>query len=174
MKFSVKDFFSKCQHIRRKLRICLHLLKQSLMENVFCAVQCVGEKLFTSEKSCLFYSILTLTKLKYFMSYTIKSHCQQGDVLRVEQDIVSKEFLERFWLHLYKTLFKRWIFDDSDEIEVRFLFYRSFSIFSNACGGLCAQAFYSWVKKWLKIKSHLFNTRNNIETMLATTPKIYC
>ena len=36
-KFSIKDFFSKCDQIRRKLRIRLHLLKKSLMENfIFC------------------------------------------------------------------------------------------------------------------------------------------
>ena len=40
MKFSIKDFFSKCDLIRRKLRIWLHLLKKSLMENfIFCAVK---------------------------------------------------------------------------------------------------------------------------------------
>ena len=39
MKFSVKDFFSKCDQILRKLRIWPHLLKKSLMENsIFCAV----------------------------------------------------------------------------------------------------------------------------------------
>ena len=39
MKFSIKDFFSKCDQIRRKLRIWSHLLKKSLMENFFfCAV----------------------------------------------------------------------------------------------------------------------------------------
>ena len=39
MKFSTKDFFSKCDQIRRKLRIWLHLLKKSLMENfLFCVV----------------------------------------------------------------------------------------------------------------------------------------
>ena len=39
MKFSIKDFFSKCDQIRRKLRIWPHLLKKSFMENVFfCAV----------------------------------------------------------------------------------------------------------------------------------------
>ena len=32
MKFSIKDIFSKCDQIRRKLRILLHLLKKSLME----------------------------------------------------------------------------------------------------------------------------------------------
>ena len=39
MKFSIKDFFSKCNQIRRKLRIWSHSLKKSLMENfTFCAV----------------------------------------------------------------------------------------------------------------------------------------
>ena len=33
MKFSSKDFFSKCDQIRSFLRIGSHLLKQSLMEN---------------------------------------------------------------------------------------------------------------------------------------------
>ena len=34
MEFSIKDFFSKCDQIRRK-----HLLKKSLMKNsIFCAV----------------------------------------------------------------------------------------------------------------------------------------
>ena len=44
MKFSIKDFSSKCDQIRRKLRICLriwsHLLEKSLMENfIFSAVR---------------------------------------------------------------------------------------------------------------------------------------
>ena len=39
MKFSIKDFLSKCDQIRRKLRICLHLLRKSLMKNfIFRAV----------------------------------------------------------------------------------------------------------------------------------------
>ena len=39
MKFSIKDFFSKCDQNRRKLRIWSHLLKKSVMENfIFCAV----------------------------------------------------------------------------------------------------------------------------------------
>ena len=42
MKFSIKDFFSKCDQIHRKLRICSHLLKKSLMENfIFCAVKAI-------------------------------------------------------------------------------------------------------------------------------------
>ena len=40
MKFPIKDFFSKCDQIRRKLQIWWHLLRKSLMENfVFWAVK---------------------------------------------------------------------------------------------------------------------------------------
>ena len=39
MKFSIKDFFSKCDQIRSFMRIWSHLLKESLMENlIFCVV----------------------------------------------------------------------------------------------------------------------------------------
>ena len=39
MKFFIKDFFSKSDRIRGKLRIWSHLLKKSLMENfIFCVV----------------------------------------------------------------------------------------------------------------------------------------
>ena len=39
MKFSIKDFFSKCGQIRRKMRIWSHLLKKSLTKNfIFWAV----------------------------------------------------------------------------------------------------------------------------------------
>ena len=40
MKFSIRDFFSKYDQIRRKGRIWSHLLKKFLMENFyFCVVQ---------------------------------------------------------------------------------------------------------------------------------------
>ena len=55
MMFSIKDFFSKYEQIRRKLRIWSHLLKKSLMENIiFCAV------LSAMHESVLFLEILTL------------------------------------------------------------------------------------------------------------------
>ena len=38
IKFSIKDFFSKCNQMRRKLQIWSHLLKKSLMENLFFCV----------------------------------------------------------------------------------------------------------------------------------------
>ena len=38
-KFYIKSFFSKCDQICRKMRICSHLLKKSLTENFnFCAM----------------------------------------------------------------------------------------------------------------------------------------
>ena len=39
IKFTIKDFFSKCDQIRRKLRIWSHLLKKPSLENfIFCAI----------------------------------------------------------------------------------------------------------------------------------------
>ena len=41
-KFSIKDFFSKCDQIHRKLRVWSHLQIKSLMENfMFCAVKTI-------------------------------------------------------------------------------------------------------------------------------------
>ena len=51
MKFFITDLLSKCDQIRRKLQIWLHLLKKSVMENfIFCGVywasliQCIRTK----------------------------------------------------------------------------------------------------------------------------------
>ena len=60
MKFSIKDFFSKCDQIRRKLQIWSHLLKKSLMENfIFCVVMistiinvCLVTKEFKNHEYC--------------------------------------------------------------------------------------------------------------------------
>ena len=41
-KFSIKDFSSKCDQIRKKLQIWLHLLKKFLMENFSFCAQCKG------------------------------------------------------------------------------------------------------------------------------------
>ena len=39
MKFSIKDFFSKCYQFRNFLQIWSHVLKKPLMENfIFCKV----------------------------------------------------------------------------------------------------------------------------------------
>ena len=52
MKFSIKDFFSKCDQIRSFLRIWLHLLKKSLMETssfVQCIISISSEKVRTTQ-----------------------------------------------------------------------------------------------------------------------------
>ena len=55
IKLSIKDFFSKCDQIRRFLRIWSHLLKKSLMENfIFCTV--ILE--YTDQKKPVFGHIL--------------------------------------------------------------------------------------------------------------------
>ena len=53
IKFSIQDFFSKCDQIRSFLRIWLHLLKKSLIENfVFlCAVNINLVVLFAKKDS---------------------------------------------------------------------------------------------------------------------------
>ena len=52
MKFSSKDFFSKCDQIRGKLRIWSHLLRKSLMENfIFCVL---SNLMFTRRKKGFF------------------------------------------------------------------------------------------------------------------------
>ena len=59
MKFSIKDFFSKCDQIRRKLQIWSHLPKKSLMENfIFCAVQ----PFFAATEFCKCASVLNISQ----------------------------------------------------------------------------------------------------------------
>ena len=55
VKFSLKDFFSKCDQIRSFLRIRSHLLKKSLMENFifFCSEK--GNFTFSSFGGCIYY-----------------------------------------------------------------------------------------------------------------------
>ena len=62
MKFSIKDFFSKCDQIRRKLRIWSHLLKKSLMKNfIFCVViEQLHDLLKTEKFRSVFSSLLLL------------------------------------------------------------------------------------------------------------------
>ena len=61
IKFSVKDFFSKCDQICRKLRIWSHLLKKSLLKNfIFCDVIISNISLFMSYDFKLNLNILTL------------------------------------------------------------------------------------------------------------------
>ena len=54
IKFYIHDFFSKCDQIRRKLRILSHLLRKSLMENfIFCAVTTIYVNLALRQRQVL-------------------------------------------------------------------------------------------------------------------------
>ena len=81
MKFSIKDFFSKCNQIRRKLRIWSHLLKKSLMGNfVFCAVLVIGRSLFEVQQlkedipsmTDIFFDTPTLMLLQFLRISALK------------------------------------------------------------------------------------------------------
>ena len=37
-----------------------------------------------------------------------------GEYLSMEQEIKSKDFLDRLGIDVHKTLIKRWVFDNSD------------------------------------------------------------
>ena len=59
MKFSVKDFFSKCDQIRSFLPIWSHLLKKSLIKNfIFCVVH------------GLFVLKMEISKMKYMTTFS--------------------------------------------------------------------------------------------------------
>ena len=73
MKFSIKDFFSKCDQIHRKLRIWLHLLKKSLMENfIFCAVSCDHRKNVKKENRSRLLHEIKSTLRHFFNSFILK------------------------------------------------------------------------------------------------------
>ena len=89
MKFSFKDFCSKCERIRSFLRTWSHLLKKSLMKNLtFCAVhrklwkfqKCFGKYLRRVRASSIFafqsnftYNSKTNDFIKFFMILWILS-----------------------------------------------------------------------------------------------------
>ena len=65
MRFSIMDFFSKCDQISRKLWIWSHLLKKSLMENfIFCAVNIWRVLRLLEESNCSHYFF----KISFFFS----------------------------------------------------------------------------------------------------------
>ena len=71
MKFSIMDFFSKCDQVCSFLWIWSHFLKKSLMENfIFCAVSVIGhdEKfhVFSDTVYITIFRICPLTSLHQF------------------------------------------------------------------------------------------------------------
>ena len=89
MKFSINDFFSKCDEIHTKLRIWSHLLKKSLMENfIFCAVP--AHNIFACpNRDYSYYSLFTIFLVMYmklefefgilFLIKVLSQRCHQLD-----------------------------------------------------------------------------------------------
>ena len=88
-KFPIKEFFSKCDQVRRKLRIWSHLLKKYLMENfIFCTV-----------------IALHASRLLYwpFWSNRPEMLCKKG-VLKNSAKVTGKHLRQNFSEHLlYRT-----------------------------------------------------------------------
>ena len=85
MKFPIKDFFSNCDQIRRKLPIWSHYLKKSLMENfTFRAVSGKISKLPKLEYSILNYltksisSSISLSLFLHLISFFLINRYSQG------------------------------------------------------------------------------------------------
>ena len=77
MNCSVKNLFSKCEHISIKLRIYLHLLKKYLTENyIFCVANIIG---FTTE-SCKFLFKSNFQFLVYFTSINTVSSVSSSEI----------------------------------------------------------------------------------------------
>ena len=74
MKFSIKDFFSKCDQICSFLRIWSHLPKKSLMEHfIFCAVDLFREQLESALPQHDFNNLEHDTFIKIFLTQTYSS-----------------------------------------------------------------------------------------------------
>ena len=99
MKFSIKDFFSKCDQISSFLRIWSHLLKKFLMENfIFCVVrQTITSVAFTR-------NFLTWQHLRRNYNFLFSSYFWLGYVIMVNFSCKHKShFFEIFyyiWAHL--------------------------------------------------------------------------
>ena len=92
MKFSITDFSSKCDQIRRKLRIWSHLLKKSIMENFpFCAVSVLSDKVF-------FKSSVTGSSSKY----AVRDSSPESSVLFFHHAV--------FFVSCYDFLYQKQIF----------------------------------------------------------------
>ena len=115
MKFSIKDFFSKCDQIRWKLRIWSHLLKKSSMENfIFCAVLCscspsrfhnLGNRGLQSLNKV---QLLKISE-KFYAEWTVKEAFQRSNRKEQEQRVHKERFI---------TLWLRFFFSKSSFIDV--------------------------------------------------------
>ena len=82
MKFSITDFFSKCDQIRRKLQIWSHLLKKSVMENFI----------------FLHWNLPVFSKKLYFTKFQLDKYMQPPTGLGKSWNVLGfLDFFEKCW-----------------------------------------------------------------------------
>ena len=85
MKFSIKDFFSKCEEIRRKLRIWSQLQKKSLMENfIFCIGCPAAYSYLNSNLLAIFQQFYTSHHTAFTSIHLIKPYFSWNSLLSSE------------------------------------------------------------------------------------------
>ena len=89
MKCSIKNFFSKCDQIHKKLRIWSHLLKKSLMGNIFCAVNVAYYQWFRSniDITCtIVQTLILLTLIDFYLFEVLNIYTYNQDtIIRAEK-----------------------------------------------------------------------------------------
>ena len=89
MKFSIKDFFCKCDQIRSVLRISSHSLRKSLLEDFILST----EWLFIIENRNIgnyFHQCLTKFQIRQFLLRKRISHFDYSSTSEFESDGVNK------------------------------------------------------------------------------------
>ena len=144
MKFPIDDFFSKCDQIRRKLRIWLHLLRKFLIENfIFCAVLTPFIDNFCSQHSTLFPVVKIRSEEARSTEFIPKSQVLQKHLReKVSTQSHSKNLLTtvkplatdtfRFSNYLWLGVLehneflqnKLWIFSQSDLFPLQHIFLK--------------------------------------------------
>ena len=119
MKFSIKDFFSKCDQIRNFLRIWSHLLKKSIISNfIFCAVDTTMSKLLEwwvdsstllilrTHWRVIFGKVIRCSTLRLWVGLTISilRLCSFNGCLKLDSHLSEKPFFFYFYENPLKMM----------------------------------------------------------------------
>ena len=119
MKFSIKDFFSKCDQIRNFLRIWSHLLKKSIISNfIFCAVDTTMSKLLECRVDSstllilrthwrvIFGKVIRCSTLRLWVGLTISilRLCSFNGCLKLDSHLSEKPFFFYFYENPLKMM----------------------------------------------------------------------
>ena len=99
LKFSIKDFFSKCNKIRSFLWIWSHLLKKSLMENfIFWALNFLDSIWFLQKRSEFFLGILSNKQEFLWKAFAIAIF----NSINIQLNYYFKIVLSPYWAHVIR------------------------------------------------------------------------